>query len=269
MKSSAIKFLNTLKIASNTSWRGDCPACGGNNTFSVFNDNGRLKYKCFKASCQLKGKQSRELSMEDICAVYKEPDTTPTPLKIFHSWDNNIKSYQKVMQYLEKNNCMPAYERYPNRVFFDKVKGRVVFVSYDTINTIKLAIGRAILFDLKMKWYKYVAVPNEYWTAEALCDTPVATFIVEDCASACSLSRIGNAVALCGTSYNTAALVDKVNTFKTEDVIVCLDPDAQDIAMKLRINLEGFGKFRSVKVRQLSNDAKYLSEETLKKELML
>ena len=257
-----LQFVERLHLKRNTSIRTDCPYCGGEHTFSVSNICGKLKWYCFKASCNIKGIENKELTMDDIKAMVLPKETLPLYIKDCVGWTQNIKAYPSVMEYLNKNNCIQAYEAYPNRIWYDRVRDRVVFVKYDTINSFKLATGRS-LCGAAPKWYKYVALLSEYFTATFCVRGIVSktTVIVEDAASACSASRLANSVALCGTSYSISGLVKELGD--TLDVVVCLDPDAQLKALKLQRDLLGSGNFRSVKVVNPRDDLKYLDKNEL------
>ena len=61
-----IEIVKNLDVPSGTNKRMDCPFCYHRNTFSVRNENGRLLWNCFHASCNVKGGQTTEYSMEDI-----------------------------------------------------------------------------------------------------------------------------------------------------------------------------------------------------------
>lgn len=263
------KYVESLQLRRGQHKRLDC-LCGGKHTLSVSNINGKIKYHCFKASCEYAGIISKELTLEEMKEYIEGPKVlnTPLPLKACIGWDQNIKRYPKAVEYLLKNNCAQAYDYYPNRFFYDTIKDRVVFVEYEGLNSFKVAAGRS-LSGQKPKWFKYISIMGEYFVVPYT-DTVEKTkkiFIAEDTASACSLSRLGDALALCGTSWATHPLVNTLAMSDPGEVVVCLDADAQEKSAKLKLDLEGFGKFKSIKIANLSNDAKYLSYEQLKKEL--
>lgn len=202
------------------------------------------------------------MSMDDIKAKVENVQPKPLFLKDCAGWTQEFMSIPKVVEYLEHNNCIEAYNANPDRFFYDRIRDRIVFVEYDTINSFKLATGRS-LNGANPKWYKYVALPGEYFQFQAI-RGPVGlpTVVVEDCASACSIGCIANSLALCGTNYNLYSLVNKLSNVR--DVIICLDADAQLKSLKLQRDLLGAGKFKSVKVVSLPDDAKYLGERQLK-----
>ena len=64
--SSEIEIVKNLSVPSGTNKRMDCPFCYHRNTFSVRNENGKLLWNCFHSSCNIKGGEQTEYSMEDI-----------------------------------------------------------------------------------------------------------------------------------------------------------------------------------------------------------
>lgn len=262
-----LEYVKGLNVKSNCSARANCPACGGDNTFSVSRNGSNVQYYCFRASCQIKGKQNAEITLEFAKnhINYKEKLELRNGLLIkdLVGWTTDLKQYPKVVEYLHENNCIFAYEKSPGKFWYDKINERVCFVEYEGRNHFKLATGRS-LNNEKPKWFKYIAPPGTYFTAASTNSETSVCFIAEDCASACSLSRVADCVALCGTSYNSTALVSFI---KGEDIKICLDRDALKIAIKLKRDLEGIGKFKSVKILMLSDDAKYISETQIRKEL--
>ena len=76
--------LDQLTLNVDTSHRGDCPACGGRNTFTVTRGIGGILYNCYKNTCRLSGKSDRPITIADLSnmkentkrkdAVFFEPD---------------------------------------------------------------------------------------------------------------------------------------------------------------------------------------------------
>ena len=109
-------------------------------------------------------------------------------------------------------------------------------------------------------------MPGELFTAKKLLTRDeicgiMPYVIVEDCASACSVSRVANGIALCGTSYNLYSLINKLQGI--EDIRICLDNDAMLKSIKLQYDLLGAGKFRKVEILRANDDLKYLKCEEL------
>jgi hypothetical protein len=255
-----------LNVARNTHKRFNCFQCGGKNTLSVTNDGGYLKWHCFKASCVINGNQRQEMSLDSMRELNKlEENSSPVNISKFTDWTQNIKAYPSVMEYLGKNNCLEAYEAYPLRFFYDVRQNRVVFVEYFGLNEVKFATGRA-LDNSKPKWYKYCSLPGEYFYAPSK-NASKTIAIVEDCASACSISRVIPALALCGTSWSTALLARRLHNEKYGEIRICLDKDAFEKALKLKQDLSAFSNVKLINVCNLSDDGKYLSKTQLEKEL--
>ena len=89
--------------------------------------------------------------------------------------------------------------------------------------------------------------------------------VVEDIASACSLSRLPfcSGCALLGTTLSPVTIHQLTHY---EEVIVALDQDASRKSLDLVSQLESRVKTR---VRYLSEDLKYLNEEQIRKALSL
>jgi ribosomal protein L37AE/L43A len=264
-KEKILKFLEQLNVNTGCNVRCDCPNCGGRNTLSVVNRNGFLIWYCFKAGCNIKGNTKKEMQLSEAQAIVKKGNDIikPVTLESFEGWCE-LEYSKEAIDYLNKNNCIDAYKMEPKRFFYDKLQDRVVFVQYDGPNTIKLASGRS-LKGQQPKWFKYVALPGVYFEAPVFLGGTDTVFIVEDCASACSLSRLDYTIALCGTNYNLYAL-SKLIASAHMKVVICLDKDAQLTALKLQRDLKSVCEV-PVFVKQLSDDAKYLDIDTLKKEL--
>lgn len=263
------KLVQSLNVRNNTSYRGDCPACGGRNSFSATKTSGCTQYYCFRASCKIKGKINSNLSLADAKSVFRKTKVIEDKLEIREllGWDREVQEHPKVVEYLTENNCMDAYHLCPDKFWYDTIKDRVCFTEYNGVNDFKLATGRSLRAE-KPKWYKYIALPGALFSIRARMTRDTGKlYIAEDCASACSLSRLGYSFALCGTSYEIDSLIRTTEATGKQDVVICLDKDAAMIAMKLKRDLEGAGKFKSVKVAQLSDDAKYLKFEHLVRDL--
>lgn len=261
-----LQFAQKLKLQRNTSWRGNC-ICGGNNSLSVSNENGKLKWYCFRVSCKASGIHSTDISLEDIKTKFREPELKPLQLTDCVGWTQNLGAYPSVIEYLIKNNCMDFYNAWPNKLYYDRIQDRVVFVESLTHNSFSLATGRSISKNVRAvpKWYKYVALPGKYFAAYGCFPSKKdVVYICEDAASAASLARVGiAAVALCGTSYDIYSLILKLNNIACKNVVIILDPDAQLTALKLKTDISGVGNFDTVKVVNLTNDAKYFSYDEL------
>lgn len=272
-----LNFIKSLHLPKNTSRRLQCPNCQGNNSFSISNEGGKLKWYCFRASCGIKGIQTKVMTLTDMKEKTKEitKEFKPLLLKDCVGWEE-VNKHPKALEYLKRNGCTEAVEISYDTFFYDKIQDRVVFTRFsdENCNSFNLATGRNISDYGRAvpKWYKYIAEPHTYYSCEYaskhMYDNEEITYIVEDCASACSISRFGYSVALCGTTWDRLALAVEIEHLtNTYPVVICLDKDAQDKALKLQKDLQAFGKFKSVTIKCLSDDPKYLSLKQLTKEL--
>lgn len=258
-------FALSLRVPTNTSRRADCPVCGGRNTFSVTNESGSIKAHCFKASCEVGVGTKREVSIEDI----REALNSSKSKKVLRFDSLHMPEFAGVgrshqaMEWLKKNNCMDALVKYPQRFKYDIKRDRLVFLNLDG-PYVDFATGRALGPD-RPKWYKYFGLNGFYCISLFISDN---IFIVEDCASACSIARLGGAIALGGTAYDIGPLAKKIRSYGPVKVVhVALDEDAQKKSMVLAKDLVGMlGSNIKVKVLSLSDDAKNLSLDKLRVE---
>jgi hypothetical protein len=256
-----LDFAKGLNLSRGQHLRTDCPACGGVNTFSVTN-NDTLRFYCFKASCGVKGNLVKDMNMEEILKATTQVEEKPLLIKDTTGWVANINLQPECLRYLHDTNCMDYYREYYNKIWYDRIKNRIIFTEYFDGNSFKLAIGRS-LDNSTPKWYKYVALVGSYFFARKInaLTSDMTCVIVEDCASAGSVSRVSHSLALCGTTWNTLALINQLHDLNIRDVIVSLDPDAKLKSLKLQRDLQGLGKFNSVRMIQTEDDLKYVSNK--------
>ena len=214
--------------------RMNCPSCNGYKTFSITNNNGKIVWNCFKASCNLKGAKSIHLTTDDI---------------------------RKYMQKIEKERkfVLPEYivpmkeTNFPKHhfgvrardVLYDVKENRIVFpIKHD--GEIVDAVGKAEKRLPKWKRYGNSSVPYVKGKGSV-------AVVVEDCISAYVVANYGYVgIALLGTS-----LSDKHKEFLLhyKKVIVALDPDA--LKKNLQIARELRNWVAEVKVLRLTDDLKY------------
>jgi len=60
------KIVTDLDLPNGHTKRMNCPACGGNNTFTVSNNMGSLMWNCYKVSCTTKGNTQTNMTAADI-----------------------------------------------------------------------------------------------------------------------------------------------------------------------------------------------------------
>lgn len=261
---SARSYASSLNVPHNGHSRSDCPICGGSNTFSVSNNSGKLTWFCFKASCGTRGADKSDIQTFDIKRILSKPkDKRRIRLEdIGATFIKPVDLHPVALHWLLENNCEAALKTSPNCFKYDVKQNRVVFLNY-VGPYLDVMIGRS-LEGAKPKWIKYYGT-NGYFVCDLTKNGKV--FIVEDCASACSLGRFGTAIALCGTNYDISVLNAKIRGLSNiTEIHVSLDADARTQAMDLTRDLAGYTGL-TAKTLMLSDDAKYLSYATIKKEL--
>ena len=215
--------------------RMNCPSCNGYKTFSITNNNGKIVWNCFKASCNLKGAKSIHLTTDDIRKYMQ---------KIEKERKFVLPEYIVPME--EKNLPKYFYDVDTSDVLYDVKENRIVFpIKHD--GEIVDAVGKAEKRLPKWKRYGNSSVPYAKGKGSV-------AVVVEDCISAYVVANYGYVgVALLGTS-----LSDKHKEFLLhyKKVIVALDPDA--LKKNLQIAKELRNWVAEVKVLRLTDDLKYL-----------
>ena len=215
--------------------RMNCPSCNGYKTFSITNNNGKIVWNCFKASCNLKGAKSIHLTTDDI-------------RKYMQSRIQKEKKFvlpEYVVPIKKNNFCLKYYGIHSCDVLYDVKENRVVFpIKHD--GEIVDAVGKAEKRLPKWKRYGNSSVPYVKGKGSV-------AVVVEDCISAYVVANYGYVgIALLGTS-----LSDKHKEFLLhyKKVIVALDPDA--LKKNLQIARELRNWVAEVKVLRLTDDLKY------------
>ena len=155
--------------------------------------------------------------------------------------------------YLLRNNCYDAYAKGQAKIRYDVKQDRIVFLINDN-NKIVGAIGRAMSGETYPKWYKYQSDERSPF----VCGTSSTAVVVEDCASACAVSRDYTGFALMGTNF-LDEYIPHIKKYKK--AIVALDRDATtksfDIADKI-------GYYIPTEVKILEDDLKYFKSDEIK-----
>ena len=219
--------LSLYPVPSGTSERFDCPKCGGRKTLSITNEGSRVLYNCYRASCNLRGVNSRDMSLEDMAKLYYQDK--PKEFKLLdHTQYGLVNKAQE--DYLRKHYCLEAYEQGLYDIAYDAAKDRLLFLVMDSEGKLVGAVGRDLTGKSKLKALNYHDSIN-YPFIVGLSDTLV---IVEDCASACSVARKYTGCALLGTHLKDEYLE---SILKYDRLIVALDKDATDKAIKMEKTL--------------------------------
>ncbi len=248
------EFVETLSLKNQEVYRGDCPACGNKNTFSVKNMGDAILYNCFHADCEVKGKVKSEISKSSFNGDKKIWNTNSS-FAIPNHFVNFTRS-DSAVKYLKKYNCMDAIDKKKVSIMYDVKQNRVVFLIKDYADKIIDAIGRSLDKNSKVKWLRYGKSKNPF-IVDGEIDKNVVV-IVEDCASACAVSCGFSGLALLGTTLTNSTL--SVIRNKWSRAIVCLDKDATDKALKMsdRLNF-----YLQTDIKMLERDLKCEDKDTI------
>ena len=246
----SVSQLETVKnlIPSNRSnIRTDCVFCGGKSTLSISRMSGQLLWNCHRASCPAKGREKGFRTLDDMRVSLGKSLQSRQPEFTLPDHLTNVLGNDRAVEYLRRNNCLPAYTKRLADIRYDPQQDRVVFVNRYK-NTLVGAVGRALQRETVPKWYRYDENACPYVVGAS--DIAV---IVEDAASACAVSSVATGVALMGTHLSNSYL-GMLRDYKS--LIVALDPDAQRKGIAMERLLSYYAPTRTALIK---NDLKYFT----------
>ena len=156
-------FIDTLSVDVDGTYRGNCPQCGGRNTFTVTNDSGNYLYNCYKHSCRTYGAIHRNMSVFDI------------KTRLSHSGEGSDQEFESVVDKAFEmppfisasipdetrvNMFMNTWNINPDDVMYDVRQDRVVFPVWHN-GIIVDAVGRSV-YSRQPKWLRYASSPIPY-----------------------------------------------------------------------------------------------------------
>ena len=252
-----LEKIKDLNLEDNTHKRIDCLFCGKSKTLSVTKREGFLLWHCFSASCDVRGSTEEALSVEQIKDILSNTfdKEIAKPSFYFPEYFVEAARSQDTLKYLEKFNCMKAYERYKSRFYYDVTTHRAVFTIMHN-GEIVGAVGRALNPSQQPKWWRYDDAGYPLVIGSG--DTAV---VVEDATSAANVSTFCTGIALLGTTLLDSH-VDIIKKYKK--VIVALDPDATLKSFNIQKVLSLYTNSRIAIIR---NDLKYFKEDEAKQQL--
>lgn len=230
-------FVMDLPLQPNGRLRMDCPMCGKKNTFSVGEQNGQRLYHCFHADCSASGRTGFRLTKDVTthpmllkankkssvppavgCAAFEIPSTFVP-----------ISRSPESVAYLKRVHAYDAYLDGRVDLRFDFQRNRIVYMITDGRKVVDAA-GRTLTGE-KPKWWRYGKSGLPFVSGRH-----GSCVLVEDCASACSVSRHITGIALLGTNLldSHVAVLRKY-----ERVFVALDKDATQKALDIVRKLQG------------------------------
>lgn len=244
------KHVARLQLAPNGRHRGQCPACGSANTFSVSRSLDGTFFKCFSASCDISGRSDTLASVKDLVAASRK-------LKI--NVTKEVQPLNVEADFVLSSNAEAWLLQHPG-----------VYRSYAAICDVSPLWGfssRSILFPIYLngrivdgtvrsevikRWKKLSNTGLPFIT-----QTGGTAIIVEDPVSAYFRPDIFS-----GTSLNGTKLTARAKTFLAENydrAVVALDRDiAPSVVMKMQREL---GELMPTTSVRLLKDLKWYSED--------
>lgn len=237
-------------------YRGNCPFCGGRNTYTASTELGVLRWNCYKLGCNVSGMYNTDMTAAEIMALMRQKEEQRKPEKetmeipVYVVQPTNM--HDKFNRFIRRHRIGIAglmYDVKDERVVFPiKHKGRIID-----------AIGRAVGKKKHPKWYRYTGAADYFTMGEGK-----KLLIVEDVISAIVAWQEFpdiTAMAILGTQL-TDKHMEKIQEYNR--VIVALDPDAADKTIQYKKEIESWTGLPTFALR-LDDDIKYRVENDLEK----
>jgi len=243
------KYIEDLDLGEGDTVRGDCPDCGGKNTFTANKSGGAVLYNCYKLGCKISGVHTVGMTAADIQARMQEIEQDKPKPKV----EAMVLPEYVVPSGSGLDAFRDKWDLWDQGLMYDLKDRRAVFPIF--INGVMLdAVGRA-LAGAEPKWLRYTGKAN-YFIA-GIGETVV---VVEDVISAITVSKLGlTGMAILGTSLSVAHMEQLGNY---SQVIVALDPDAAHKTLRFRQEIEAWTGVGTIALR-LDDDIKYRVESDI------
>ena len=248
------KYIEDLDLSEGDTVRGDCPDCGGRNTFTANKSGGAVLYNCYKLGCKISGVHTVGMTAADIQARMQEveqdkpkPKVEAMELPEYVTRSNSPIGSSKLNAFRDK------WDLHDQGLMYDIKDRRAVFPIFSSGVMID-AVGRA-LDKTEPKWLRYTGKANYFITG-----TGKTVVVVEDVISAITVAKLGfTGMAILGTSLSVAHMEQLGNY---SQVIVALDPDAAHKTLRFRQEIEAWTGATTIALR-LDDDIKYRVESDI------
>src|SRR3954471_22568509 len=155
---SDLDLILNYEVEDDTTKAFDCPKCHGTGKLYVTKGQGSIRWICFRAKCNFRGRHNIRRSCNDIrryieCdrSEEKESQGFEIPERLVP-----VTANDEAINFLERYNSLPAYLSRIARIMYDPKLGRVVFLKQDHHGKVVGASGRLITSSIgKPKWYNY------------------------------------------------------------------------------------------------------------------
>ena len=243
------KYIEDLDLGEGDTVRGDCPDCGGKNTFTANKSGGAVLYNCYKLGCKISGVHTVGMTAADIQARMQEVEQDkPKPkVEIMELPEYVVRSGSGLDAFRDK------WDLWDQGLMYDLKDKRAVFPIFID-NVLIDAVGRA-LAGAEPKWLRYTGKANYF-----IAGTGETVVVVEDVISAITVAKLGfTGMAILGTSLSVAHMEQLGNY---SQVIVALDPDAAHKTLRFRQEIEAWTGTSTIALR-LDDDIKYRVESDI------
>ena len=241
------KYVDDLDLGEGDTVRGDCPDCGGNNTFTANKSGGAVLYNCYKLGCKISGIHTVGMTAADIEARMNDVPKPKPKAEAMILPEYIVQGGSGLDVFRDK------WDLWDQGLMYDLKDKRAVFPIF--INGVLIdAVGRA-LAGAEPKWLRYTGKANYF-----LAGTGETVVVVEDVISAITVAKLGFVgMAILGTSLSVAHMEQLGNY---SQVIVALDPDAAHKTLKFRQEIEAWTGVATTALR-LDDDIKYRVESDI------
>ena len=243
------KYVDDLDLGEGDTVRGDCPDCGGKNTFTANKSGGAVLYNCYKLGCKISGIHTVGMTAADIEARMNDVPKPKPKAEAMILPEYIVQGGSGLDVFRDK------WDLWDQGLMYDLKDKRAVFPIF--INGVLIdAVGRA-LAGAEPKWLRYTGKANYF-----LAGTGKTVVVVEDVISAITVAKLGfTGMAILGTSLS-AAHMSHLGDYS--QVIVALDPDAAHKTLKYRQEIEAWTAVATTALR-LDDDIKYRVESDIQK----
>ena len=242
--------LNNLDLRLGEQYRGNCPACDGYNTFTATRTGDGVLFNCYKAGCQLSGRRSSDIRVQDIKAAQ-----TKTTEPNFRLPKQVLLGRPELTEWINKH----GYPFHNLEIYYDLKEDRVVFpVRHGGLLVDATGRTRDIYIKRRPKWKRYGTASYAYTAGTGRIAVVVEEAISAAVAGATDSNCTG--VALLGTAL-LPTHVEQLQGYG--GIIVALDPDAYQKTVKFTQELRGKLFHNKIVSAKLEDDLKYRREHDI------
>jgi hypothetical protein len=243
-----VEYVKSIILKEGDRHTADCPFCGGKNKFTLDKFDGKLIWNCYRASCGVKGAYSGK---RDINAAksYLQGNATQrfkAKYKEIPTLTTRVTNHEPAVSYLKHVNSYDAYLRGDIKIKYAPKEDRVLFYNSEGTG----AVGRS-LRPVRAKWWSYGDLSEGIHVG-----TGKHAVLVEDVASACSVSNCDNmtAVALLGTNI-TKSIAKTLNKYERITLVLDNDASLKAISLARKLNMHCNVRFTRLDLKYLTTQA--------------